>query len=116
MGESNELKNRYLHVRWNTIKQDIENPKQDIEEVKQNIGLHIELSAKTKQHIEVLFTEFGYEKYFGRMDVMEILGITASPASTLIKKMLDMELIYGIKGKGKGKYLKLPTPKRCDAP
>lgn len=112
MGESNELKNRYLHVRWNTIKQDIENPKQDInkvkqdiEEVKQDIGLHIELSAKTKQHIEVLFTEFGYEKYFGRMDVMEILGITASPASTLIKKMLDMELIYGIKGKGKGKYL-----------
>ena len=67
--------------------------------------MHIELSAKTKQHIEVLFTEFGYEKYFGRMDVMEILGITASPASTLIKKMLDMELIYGIKGKGKGKYL-----------
>ncbi|ETP71520.1 protein involved in cell division [Lachnospiraceae bacterium JC7] len=93
MGESNELKNRYLHVRWNTIKQDIDNPKQDIEEVKQDIeevkqdiGLHIELSAKTKQHIEVLFTEFGYEKYFGRMDVMEILGITASPASTLIKK------------------------------
>ncbi len=32
---------------------------------------------------------------------MKILGITAPPASALIKKMLDMELIYPMKGKGR---------------
>ena len=36
---------------------------------------------------------------------MNILGITASPASELIRKMLESELICHIKGNGKGKYL-----------
>jgi hypothetical protein len=31
--------------------------------------------------------------------------ITASPASALLKRMLELELIYPMKGKGKGKYL-----------
>ena len=34
LGEKNELKNRYLHVRWKSLKQDIEGVKQDIEGVK----------------------------------------------------------------------------------
>ena len=112
LGETNELKNRYLHVRWKTIKQDIEGKKQDIHIPKQDIGgekqdiqITNELGNKTKQHIKDLFEEFGYERFFGRTEVMEVLGITASPASALIKKMLDMKLIYPMKGKGKGKYL-----------
>ena len=40
-----------------------------------------------------------------RTEVMNMLEITASPASELIKKMLESELICHIKGKGKGKYL-----------
>lgn len=31
--------------------------------------------------------------------------ITASPASAKIKRMLELELIYPMKGKGQGKYL-----------
>ena len=96
LGENNELKNRYTHVRWQ--KQDIETPKQDIE-------IPEAFSNKTKQHIQILFAEFGNDKFFGRTEVMKALKITASPSSELIKKMLESELIYPMKGKGKGKYL-----------
>ncbi len=119
LGETNELKNRYLHVRWKNVKQDIESEKQDIEyakrdiqeekqdiqEEKQDIQIPDKIGHKSKQHIKDLFAEFGYERFFGRTDVMEVLGITASPASTLIKKMVDLNLVYPMKGKGKGKYL-----------
>ena len=87
-----------LHVRWKSLKQDIEISKQDIQ-------IPDELGNKTKQHIKDLFAEFGYERFFGRTEVMEVLSITASPASALLKKMLDMKLVYPMKGKGKGKYL-----------
>lgn len=103
LGENNELKNRYTHVRWK--KQDIENQKQDIGMPKQDIEVPESFSNKTKQHIRILFSEFGYDKFFGRTEVMNALGITASPSSELIKKMLASELIYPMKGKGKGRYL-----------
>ena len=112
LGESNELKNRYLHIRWKEQKQDIGDAKQDIQNIKQDIDRresHVEVaedvSKKTKQHIQELFETFGYDQFFGRTEVMRILSITASPASTLIKRMLEMKLIYPIKGNGKGKYL-----------
>ena len=63
------------------------------------------VSNKTKQHIQILFERFGYDQFFGRTEVMSELSITASPASALIKKMLDWGVIYPMKGKGKGKYL-----------
>ena len=84
LGETNELKDRYLHIRWKELKQDIQDAKQDIQK---------------------LFETFGYDRFFGRTDVMKVLSITASPASSLIKKMLEMKFIYPLKGKGKGKYL-----------
>ena len=98
LGENIELKNRYTHIRWEKQKQDIESSKQDIQ-------IPDSITNKTKQHIHQLFEEFGYERFFGRTEVMNILQITASPASALIKKMLDSEIIYPMKGKGKGKYL-----------
>ncbi len=110
--ESNILKNRYLHVRWEEEKQDIarekqdiEAEKQDIEAEKQDIELPDNMTKKTKQHIAMLFEEFGYDRFFGRSDIMRLLSVTASPASALIRKMLDAGLIYPMKGKGKGKYL-----------
>ena len=112
LGESNELKNRYMHIRWTESKQDIGEERQDIQDTKQDIGdkkdsviIPDSVSKKTKQHIQVLFEEYGYDRFFGRTDVMNMLSITASPASALIKKMLEMKLIYPMKGKGKGKYL-----------
>ena len=119
LGESNELKNRYMHIRWTESEQDIDEEKQDIQDTKQDIQdtkqdiedkkdsviIPDSVSKKTKQHIQVLFEEYGYDRFFGRTDVMNMLSITASPASALIKKMLEMKLIYPMKGKGKGKYL-----------
>lgn len=112
LGESNELKNRYMHIRWNMRKQDIRGAKQDIPGCKQDIeekGQPIEVpdlvSNKTRQHIQVLFERFGHDQFFGRTEVMNELSITASPASALIKKMLSLGVIYPVKGKGKGKYL-----------
>lgn len=112
LGESNELKNRYMHVRWENQKQDIQEQKQDIQNKKQDIETEKEyieipdnISNKTKQHIQELFKEYGYDRFFGRTEVMKILSITASPASALIKRMLEAGLIYSMKGKGKGKYL-----------
>ena len=112
LGESNELKNRYMHVRWKMKKQDIQEEKQDIQEKKQDIQgnkQYIEVaddvSNITRQHIQVLFEKFRYDQFFGRTEVMSELSITASPASALIKKMLNLGVIYPLKGRGKGKYL-----------
>lgn len=105
LGETNELKNRYLHIRWKDQKQDIEDVKQDIQLQKQDIDIPDIVSAKTKRHIYRLFQEYGCEQFFGRTEVMNLLRITASPASMLIKKMLEMGIIYPVRGKGKGKYI-----------
>lgn len=78
LNEDNELRNRYLHIRWNDIKQDIgvpkqdigvqkqdiEVPKQDIDSPRRSLVLPDELSPKTRQHIYVLFQEYGYENFF----------------------------------------------------
>lgn len=112
LGEKNNLRNRYMHIRWNEEKQDIEDKKQDIENRKQDIGAEKQnllvldsVGNKTKDNIMKLFAEYGYDSFFGRTEVMRLLGLTASPSSELIKKMLNMGLIYPMKGKGKGKYL-----------
>ena len=94
-----------MHIRWKMQKQDIRGQKQDIEGNEQHIEVPDVVSNKTRQHIQVLFEKFGYDKIFGRTEVMSVLSITASPASSLIKKMLDLGIIYLMNGKGKGKYL-----------
>ena len=70
LGESNELKNRYMHVRWKMKKQDIQEEKQDIQEKKQDIQgnkQYIEVaddvSNITRQHIQVLFEKFRYDQF-----------------------------------------------------
>ncbi len=112
MGEKNELKNRYMHVRWDkTTKL---NEKQHI---KQHIEQHIanensilevmetkEISSKMKTNIIRLHEAFGMEKIFGRSDVVNILGITERPASTLLGKMHSLDLTEKITGAGKGTY------------
>ncbi|MCR4788256.1 MAG: Fic family protein [Lachnospiraceae bacterium] len=105
LGETNKLKNRYTHIRWEKQKQDIDDKKQDIDDKKQDIDIPDSITNKTKQHIQMLFNEYGFDRFFGRTEVMDLLQITASPASSLIKKMLELEIIYPMKGKGKGKYL-----------
>lgn len=109
LGEDNELKNRYMHIDW----QD----KTTHSGIKQHIARHIEIekdlltllnenkvTAKTKKNIISLHKEFGMEKIFGRSDVVNVLDITEKPASTLIKKLVDLRLVESVHGLGKGKY------------
>ena len=62
------------------------------------------VSAKTADHVRRMFAVYGFETIFGRGDVTELLGITASPASTLLKKLVDMGITEAVSGLGKGKY------------
>ena len=102
LGEKNELHNRTMHIsgQWKEIQQEDHRssvfPYDDA--VKEN-----KISAKTAGHIHALFEAFGYERIFGRSDVMEVLGITATPASTLIRRMIDARIVIPVSGSGKGK-------------
>lgn len=112
MGEQNELKNRYMHIRWDetthsTGKQHIEQHIQQHIEGENSILAFLdtkEVSSKMKGNILKLHEAFGMEKVFGRADVVEVLGITERPASTLLGRMYSLELTEKITGAGKGKY------------
>ena len=112
MDEQNELKNRYMHIRW---KETTHSTKK--QHIQQHIQRHIEgensmvalldtkeVSSKMKGNILKLYEAFGMEKVFGRPDVVEVLGITERPASTLLGKMYSLELTEKVIGAGKGRY------------
>lgn len=134
LGEHHDLKNRYLNVRWDESreqiiirKQDIGLEKQDIESEKQDIGLEKQdiqedayfteerfpyelileennIKGKTGKNMLNLYRAFQLEHIFSRQDVMDVLKITSSPASELIKKMKVCGIIEPVKGIGKGRY------------
>ena len=86
-------------------KQDIEVLKQDIETKKQDIDCFAEkLPKKSASNAALLYRTFGFERIFSRQDVMSLLSITASPASELLRKMVQAGMVTAIKGMGKGKY------------
>ena len=106
----NELHNRSMHISGTlSTKQDIDSEKQDIDSKKQDIGkekqdIETVLSPHQQKQFEIIAAAFGGETVFGRGDVAELLGITASPASALIKKLADAGKIAPVAGHGKGKY------------
>lgn len=112
MGENNELKNRYMHIRWEEtthsdgkqhikrhIEQHIENKNDILETLNSK-----EISSRTKDNIVKLYAAFGVENVFGRADVIDVLKITEKPASTLLGKMYSLHLTEKITGAGKGRY------------
>ena len=105
LGEQNELHDRDMHVSGVLGKQDFALKKQDIQIQKQDIEIPDTVKPKTKAHIEKLIAAFGHKTIFGRTEVMKVLGLTASPASELLKKLLQLGLIEAVTGKGKGKYV-----------
>lgn len=117
LDEHHELHNREMHISGifnDYSKQDIEEQKQDIEGRKQDIEIlrkfeyklrNTKCSKKTLKNIGILYDEYGNEKVFGRTNIMETLSITASPASELIKKLLEAGIIIPVKARGKGKYI-----------
>lgn len=94
LGENNKLHNRSMHI--SGMFSDIQ--KQDIafrnsfDSKLRTVGF----SRKTLQNVEKMYAEYGYEAVFGRGDVIKILGITESPASELLKKLLSIEVIEAV--------------------
>lgn len=62
------------------------------------------VSRRTICNAKKLYMNYGTKSVFGRGDMIEVLGITESPASTLLKKLLLADLIEPVSGMGKGKY------------
>lgn len=121
LNEKNELHNRYMHISGVFQKQDIEARKQDIETRKQDIEVAFpyrdvlkatDMREKTIAHTEKLFAAYGYGTVFGRSEVAALLGLTPSPASELLRKLLSAGVIRPVSGMGKGRYRFTPPQKR----
>lgn len=97
LDEKHELHNRSMHISGTFSE------KQDIDEKKQNIETH--LSSHQQKQFEKTAAAFGKQTVFGRSDVIRVLGITPSPASALIRKLLVADKIEAVAGHGKGKYV-----------
>lgn len=97
LDEKHELHNRSMHIGGTFIE------KQDIDEKKQDIGTT--LSSHQQKQFEKIAAAFGKQTIFGRSDVIRVLGITHSPASALIRKLLEADKIEAVSGHGKGKYI-----------
>ena len=97
LDEKNVLRNRTMHISgYFSEKVDIETEKVDIGSLK--------FSKRTVHHIEILFDEYGYNRVFGRSDVMDLVGLKRSAVSKLISKLLETGIIEPVTGHGKGKY------------
>lgn len=111
LNEKNELHNRNLHISglWNKEKVDIENRKVDIQDKKVDIKSILsengsDFSVKTAAHIHRLFEKFGFDEFFGRSAVMELLKLKSSGASKLLSNLVQADIIEPVRGHGKGKY------------
>lgn len=65
----------------------------------------LRVSTHTKKIILQLYEQLGDNKFFSRADIMQIIGITSSPAGDLIKRMKSENLIESVSGHGKGRYI-----------
>ena len=99
---NNELKNRYLHIRWNE-KVDIEQIKVDINKNKVDIE-KAKISKTIRKNIEILYQALKDFEYFGRKEIIDVLKMSPSGASKLISKLLDTKVIIQVLKHGKGKY------------
>ena len=118
LNENNELLNRNLHISglYEAKKADIESKKADIdikkthiESKKADIELKIPENAARLSSVRIvqigkLFEKFGYEEFFGRSDIKELLGIENSAASKLSSILVSNGIIEPVSGCGKGKY------------
>lgn len=88
-------------------KQAFDDPKTGLQEKKWTFEVlisNLKVSKPTKDNIIKVFQHFGYDTSFARADVMEVVGITATPANELMRKLKEAELIEITSGQGRGKY------------
>ncbi len=84
----------------NKTDRDLVNEDKDLRE----IICELRLRTITKNNITKLYETFRSARVFARADIMDVLGITYSPAGELIRKMKQYGLIEKVEGRGKGKY------------
>lgn len=88
-------------------KQDFNAPETGLPEQKQDfediVGT-LEFTQHTLANILTLYQQYGTEHSFSRADMMDLLGLSASPASALIARMKDTGLIELANGKKRGVY------------
>ena len=101
-GQKNILKNRYLHINY-TEKVDIESKKVDLNHNKVDIE-SLKLTSPIKKNICILYNHLSELDYFGRNEIIDVLKMSASGASKLISKLLDLKVIIPVLKHGKGKY------------
>lgn len=89
-----------------TINQDIENKNQDIGYKKLDIDIpkNAKLNRNTIENVKKLYDKYHNVAFFGRKQIMECINIYPSNASSLIVKLLELNIIEKVKGHGKGKY------------
>ena len=88
-------------------KQAFDAEKTGLQEKKQAFDARIsglDFSMPTKQNILKIYRHFGFDIIFARADVMKVTGITATPATALMKKLKEAELIEPVRNHGRGKY------------
>ena len=106
LNEQHPLLNRTMHISGALKKQDIESEKQDIQVKKQDIERIVSagIPKRSATNAVLLFESFGFDRFFGRTEVMELLSLTPSPASELLRKLSAAGILEPISGMGKGKY------------
>lgn len=111
MGEHHEMKNRYLHVNYRG-KADARSSHDDTAvenaEIQQTAGIeqrleNAKLNTPTKKKLFAIIQGVSGE-VFGASKVMELIGCRPTAATSLIKKLLSLEIIKPVTGHGKGKY------------
>jgi len=86
---------------FNEEKTGLQDKKQTFEE----LLFALKLTVPTKDNILKVFAQFGTETAFARADVMEFTGLTATPATELMRKMKDNHLITATTKRGKYKFI-----------
>ena len=74
-----------------------------------NISIHnsidkLNANQATKEKANLLFEKMGFDKIFGRKEIMENINISITAAGNLLNHLKNAGLIKTVKGFGKGKY------------
>ena len=62
------------------------------------------ISVRTANNVLKLLKRFGFALPFGRTDLINELGITKSPASEILNKLLSVGAVAPAPGIARGKY------------
>ena len=83
-------------------------PKKELIDL-ENVSIHnainkLNANQATKEKTNLLFEKMGFDKIFGRKEIMETINISVTAAGNLLNHLKNAGLIKAVKGFGKGKY------------